>query len=95
MAITKRARVCFDLKLVIHTEIEQELIRKYIRDSKRIIEGDETLSSFDRKLALVAALRGPEAAIELDLNAGIVGKIKAELSEDGATFSQYRVRFTR
>lgn len=95
MAITKRARIGFDFKLVVSEEIKQTLIRKYILDSKRIIEGDKTLSGFDRKVALMAAELGPEAAIELDLKSGIVSKIKAELMENGATFSNFSVRFKR
>lgn len=93
MAMTKRARIGFDFKIVVSTEIEQELIRKYIRDSKRILEGDETLTGFDRKVALVAAEFGPEAAIELDLKSGIVDKLKAELPEDGVKLSNFRVEF--
>ena len=95
MAMTKRARIGFDFKIVVSTEIEQELIRKYIRDSKRILEGDETLTGFDRKVALVAAELGPEAAIELDLKAGIVDKLKSELPEDCVKLSNFRVEFKK
>lgn len=95
MAMTKRARIGFDFKIVISTEIEQMLIRKYIRDSKRILEGDKTLNGFDRKVALVAAEFGPEAAIELDLKSGIVSKLKDELLEDSVKFSNFSVGFKR
>lgn len=95
MAMTKRARIGFDFKIVISTEIEQTLIRKYIRDSKRILEGDTTLTGFERKVALVAAEFGPEAAIELDLKSGIVTKLKDGILEGGVKFSNFRVEFKR
>lgn len=92
MAITKRARVSFDFKLVVDSETEQYLIRKYIDTSKRIMLGDKTVSAFDRKLAEVAVEHGLEAAFELDLKAGIVSKLKDE-GGDGAFLSQFSVRF--
>lgn len=95
MAMTKRARIGFDFKIVISTEIEQKLIRKHIRDSKRILEGDKTLNGFDRKVALVAAEFGPEAAIDLDLKSGILSKLTDDLLEDGVKSSNFSVEFER
>lgn len=94
MAITKRARVSFDLKIVIDSETEQCLIRKYIDTSKRILRGDKTVSAIDRRLAEVAVEQGLEAAFELDLKAGIVPKLKDE-GDEGAFLSQFSVEFKR
>lgn len=92
MAITKRARVSLDFKIVIDSETEKYLISKYIDTSKRIMRGDKTVSAFDRKLAEVAVEQGLEAAFELDLKAGIVSKLKDD-GGDHAFFSQFSVRF--
>lgn len=94
MAITKRARVSFDFKIVIDSDTEQLLISKYIDTSKRIMRGDKTVSALDRKLAEVAVEQGLEAAIALDLKAGIVSKLKDEAGEI-ESLSQFSVRFKR
>lgn len=92
MAMTKRARVSFDFKIVIDSETELLLIRRYIDSSRRILAGDKTLSALDRKLAEVAVEQGLEAAFELDLKSGIVSKLKDEGS-DQTFLSQFSVRF--
>lgn len=94
MAMTKRARVSFDFKIVIDSETEQLLISRYIDISKRIMRGDKTVSALERKLAEVAVELGLEAAFELDLKAGIVSKLKDD-GDDDAFLSQFSVRFKR
>lgn len=76
MAITKRIRVSFDLKMVVSSKEEDTMCRQLAERTKAYAEG-EKLDGLQLALVKAAIESGPESAIE------IVAKkiIKEELVE--------------
>lgn len=90
MAMTKRVRVSFDLKVVASSKEEKSFIDNLVNVAKAVAAG-EKVSGWDQKLLHTSLTEGPEAALELALKAGVVQKLKHELPEQGAIVSNFRV----
>lgn len=64
MAITKRIRVSFDLKMVINSEEEETMCRQLAGITKAYAEG-EKLDGLQLATVKAAIESGPESAIEI------------------------------
>lgn len=64
MAITKRIRVSFDLKMVVSSEEEEIRCRQLAEMTKAYAEGEE-LDGLQLALVKAAIESGPESAIEI------------------------------
>ena len=82
MAITKRIRVSFDLKMVVSSKEEANLCRRLAEMTKAYAEG-EKLDGLQLALVKAAIESGPESAIEIYIKK----VIKEELVD---AFSDYR-----
>lgn len=74
MAITKRIRVSFDLKVVISSEEEETMCRQ-LAEMTKCYAGGEKLDGLQLALAKTAIESGPESALEI----AIKKTIKKEL----------------
>lgn len=64
MAITKRIRVSFDLKMVVSSEDEETICRQFAEMTKAYAEG-EKLDGLQLAVVKTAIESGPESAIEI------------------------------
>lgn len=64
MAITKRIRVSFDLKMVVNSKEEETMCRQLAEMTKAYAEGEE-LDGLQLALVKVAIESGPESALEI------------------------------
>lgn len=64
MAITKRIRVSFDLKMVVSSEDEETIFRQLAEMTKAYAEG-EKLDGLQLAMVKTAIESGPESAIEI------------------------------
>lgn len=64
MAITKRIRVSFDLKMVVNSKEEDTMCRQLAEMTKAYAEG-EKLDGLQLALVKTAIESGPESAIEI------------------------------
>lgn len=64
MAITKRIRVSFDLKMVVSSEDEETICRQLAEMTKAYAEG-EKLDGLQLAMVKTAIESGPESAIEI------------------------------
>lgn len=64
MAITKRIRVSFDLKMVVSSEDEETICRQLAKITKDYAEG-EKLDGLQLAVVKTAIESGPESAIEI------------------------------
>lgn len=64
MAITKRIRVSFDLKMVVNSKREETVCRQLAEMTKAYAEG-EKLDGLQLALVKAAIESGPESAIEI------------------------------
>lgn len=82
MAITKRIRVSFDLKMVVSSKREETVCRQLAEMTKAYSEG-ENLDGLQFAMVKAAIESGPESAIEI----AVKKVIKEELVD---AFSDYR-----
>lgn len=85
MAITKRIRVSFDLKIVFSSKEEETVCRQLAEMTKAYAKGEE-LDGLQLALVKAAIESGPESAIEI----GIKKAIKKELVDH---FGMSNLRF--
>ena len=64
MAITKRIRVSFDLKIVVNSKEEETMCRQLAELTKAYAEG-ENLDGLQLALVKAAIESGPESALEI------------------------------
>lgn len=82
MAITKRIRVSFDLKMVVSSEEEETMCRQLAEMTKSYAEG-ENLDGLQLAMVKAAIESGPESALEI----AIKKAVKEELVD---SFSDYQ-----
>ena len=92
MAITKRIRVSFDLKMVVSSKEEETMCRQLAEMTKSYADG-EKLDGLQLALVKTAIESGPESALEIALKK----TIKEDLSHyaDQPSFGYFRVEFKR
>ncbi len=90
MAITKRIRVSFDLKLVVNSKEEETMCRQLAELTKAYAEG-EKLDGLQLVLVKAAIESGPESALEIAAKK----TIKEELVDafDDGKFGVSNLRF--
>lgn len=82
MAITKRIRVSFDLKMVVSSKEEETMCRQLAEMTKAYADG-EKLGGLQLAMVKAAIESGPESAVEI----AVKKVIKEELMD---AFSDYR-----
>lgn len=90
MAITKRIRVSFDLKMVLSSKEEETLCRKLAEMTKAYSDGAK-LNGLQLAMVKAAMGSGPEYALELSLKKTIKDMIVEE--SDGYPFNVSNLRF--
>lgn len=90
MAITKRIRVSFDLKMVVNSKEEETMCRQLAEITKAYAEG-EKLDGLQLALVKAAIESGPESALEISAKK----VIKEELVDafDDGKFGVSNLRF--
>ena len=88
MAITKRVRVSFDLKIV-QAGIDSESMAKLLAEEvKRLGKTSEKPDGLQRALIVESLTNGPEAAFELALKKALGDIIKEEFNDVSGRSSQ-------
>ncbi len=90
MAITKRIRVSFDLKMVVNSKKEETMCRQLTEMTKAYAEGDK-MDGLQLALVKAAIESGPESALEI----AIKKAVKEELADafDDDQFGVSNLRF--
>lgn len=90
MAITKRIRVSFDLKMVVNSKEEETMCRQLAEMTKAYAEGVK-LNGLQLALVKAAIESGPESALEI----AVKKTIKEELVDvfDDGQFEVANLRF--
>lgn len=81
MAITKRIRVSFDLKMVVSSKKEEFLCRHLAEMTKDYAEG-EKMDGFQLAMVKEAIESGPESAIEIAIKKVIKEELVRAFSDD-------------
>lgn len=90
MAITKRIRVSFDLKMVVSSKEEETVCRQLAEMTKAYAEG-EKLDGLQLALVKAAIESGPESAIEIVAKKTLKEVLVAAF--DAYTFGVSNLRF--
>ncbi|ALP47794.1 hypothetical protein BOW94_gp29 [Escherichia phage GA2A] len=90
MAMTKRIRVSFDLKMVAGSEEESALNRSLVEMAKLYLAGEKT-DGLGLKLLQTSLESGPEAALEIALKKTIKEELVKTFS--GKQFGVSNLRF--
>lgn len=80
MAITKRIRVSFDLKMVVDSKQEETMCRALAEMTKAYADG-EKLDGLQLTLVKTAIESGPESALEIALKKNIKEELVYALSD--------------
>lgn len=89
MAITKRTRVSFDLKMVVTSEEEEKMCSQLAELTKAYSEGEE-LDGLQLAVVKAAIEVGPESALELALKNTIKAVIVEGFDEYPFNVSNFR-----
>lgn len=89
MAITKRIRVSFDLKMVINSKEEETMCRQLAEMTKAYAEG-EKLDGLQVALVKTAIESGPESALEISAKKGIKENLVDAFDDDHFGMSNLR-----
>lgn len=81
MAITKRMRVSFDLKIVCPSKSEVEITEYLLEIAKRRMAG-EKLTGLEGALLEASLESGPEGALEVCIKSGVATELRETLAED-------------
>lgn len=81
MAITKRIRVSFDLKMVVGSKQEETMCRQLAEMTKAYADG-EKLDGLQLTLVKTAIESGPESALEIALKKTIKEELVDAFGED-------------
>lgn len=81
MAITKRIRISFDLKMVVSSEEEETMCSKLAEMTKAYSEG-EKLDGLQLSLVKAAIESGPESALEIGIKKTIKEELMGAFSDD-------------
>lgn len=94
MAITKRFKVSFDMKVVVGTD-EMALFEKQLLKLAHKVQNGEKVSGIDREFLRVSLTEGVEAAAAFAIQQGVRQWIRKELPEDNVTCSPATVRVVK
>ena len=94
MAITKRIRVSFDLKMVVTSEEEEKMCSQLAEMTKAYSEG-EKLDGIQLAMVKAAIESGPESALELALKKALKEVIVEGFDEDQFNVSNFRFEVKR
>lgn len=94
MAITKRIRVSFDLKMVVSSKEEETMCRQLVEMTKGFTEG-EKLDGLQVAVVKAAAESGPEAALELAIKKSAKEEIVKAFNDEQFTTSNFRFEVKR
>lgn len=89
MAITKRTRVSFYLKMVVTSEEEEKMCSQLAEMTKAYYDGEE-LDGLQLAVVKAAIELGPESALELALKKAIKDVIVERFDEDQFNVSNFR-----
>lgn len=89
MAITKRIRVSFDLKMVVNSKEEETVCRQLAEMTKAYSEG-EKLDGLQMALVKAAIESGPESAIEIGTKKVIKEKLVDAFGDSKSGVSNLR-----
>lgn len=89
MAITKRIRVSFDLKMVVNSKEEETMCRQLAEMTKAYAEG-EKLDGLQLALVKAAIESGPESALEIAVKKTINEELVDAFGEDQFGVSNLR-----
>lgn len=94
MAMTKRVRVSFDLKMVVPTVGEETMCQRLVELTKGFTNG-EKLDGLQVAVVKAAVESGPEAALELALKKAVKESIVEAFDEESFTTSNFRFEVKR
>lgn len=94
MAITKRIRVSFDLKMVVSSKEEETMCSQLAEMTKAYSEG-EKLDGLQLALVKAAIESGPESALEMALKKSVKDVIVEGFDEDQYNASNFRFEVKR
>ncbi|YP_009949148.1 HNS binding protein [Enterobacter phage EcpYZU01] len=94
MAITKRIRVSFDLKMVVSSKEEETMCRNLAEMTKAYVEG-EKLDGLQAALVKTAIESGPESALEIAVKKTIKEELVDAFDEDQFGVSNLRFEVKR
>lgn len=94
MAITKRIRVSFDLKMVVSSEEEEKMCSQLAEMTKAYSEG-EKLDGLQLAMVKAAIELGPESALELALKKALKEGIMKGFNEGPFNTSIFRFEVKR
>ena len=83
MAITKKFKVSFDLKLVLNGEQEEQLQDLIKRLAKQAGDAENPLNGFERELLVQALTHGPDGAAAFIVRSQVREGIKEMFDERG------------
>lgn len=89
MAITKRIRVSFDLKLVVSSKEEETMCRQLAEMTKAYAEGEE-LDGLQLAMVKAAIESGPESALEIAVKKAIKEELVYAFGDDQFGVSNLR-----
>lgn len=94
MAITKRIRVSFDLKMVCSSEEEAKLNEQLVDMAKRYVSGEKP-DGLGLKLLQTALESGPESALEIALKKTVKEELVEAFGDDQFGVSNLRFEVKR
>ena len=94
MAITKRIRVSFDLKMVVNSKEEETMCRQLAEMTKADAEG-EKLDGLQLALVITAIESGPESALEIAIKKTIKEELIYAFGDDQFGVSNLRFEVKR
>ncbi|AGD81057.1 hypothetical protein CLBP1_5.5 [Escherichia phage CLB_P1] len=94
MAITKRIRVSFDLKMVVSSKEEETMCRQLAEMTKAYAEG-EKLDGLQLALVKAAIESGPESALEIAVKKVIKKELVDAFGDDQFGVSNLRFEVKR
>ena len=89
MAITKRIRVSFDLKMVVSSKKEETMCRQLAEMTKAYAEG-EKLDGLQLALVKAAIESGPESALEIAIKKAVKEELVDAFDDDQFGVSNLR-----
>lgn len=94
MAITKRIRVSFDLKMVVSSKEEETMCRQLAEMTKAYANG-EKLDGLHLALVKTAIESGPESALEIAVKQAIKEELVDDFGDDQFGVSNLRFEVKR
>lgn len=94
MAITKRIRVSFDLKMVVNSKEEETMCRQLAEMTKACADG-EKLDGLQVALVKTAIESGPESALEIAVKKAIKEELVDAFGDDPFGVSNLRFEVKR